>query len=204
MLRTEECVDHHDLGTAEAFDCAGRNGLGVGDIRERADAIGEDGHWAMWYRHRNDVDVSDRERNVRLDDMSAAFRLRRTGDWATVIEDVRELSTQTLERFGGAEHRQGCVAPNRERAKVVDAMRVVGVIVREQHRVDAIDPGSDQLQPQLGGCVDEYSRTTIRLDERADTCSFVARIGGATHFASAAEHGNTEAGAGAEEEEAHF
>jgi hypothetical protein len=80
---------------------------------------------------------------------------------------------------------------------------VIGVVMGEENRVHAIDAGCDQLQTHLGWCVDQYSRTTIRLDQRSDASSLVARIRRTAHFTAAPQHGDAEAGAGAEEEEAH-
>src|SRR5207248_1225798 len=71
--------------------------------------------------------------------------------------------------------------------------------VCEQHGIDTIDAGGDQLQTQLGRRVDEYSRTAVRLHQRADTGALVARIRRATHGASAAKHRDAEAGTGTEE-----
>ena len=76
-------------------------------------------------------------------------------------------------------------------------MRVIGVVVREEHSVDAVNAPCDQLQPQLGGRVDEYSRTTVRLDESADARSLIARIRRTAHRTSTTEHGDAKARAGA-------
>ena len=95
------------------------------------------------------------------------------------------------------------VAPHGDRAEVVDAVRVVGVIVREQHRVDAVDAGGDELQPQLRRRVDQQPRAAVRLDDRADARALVARIGRTAHRAAAADLRDAEARAGAEEGELH-
>jgi hypothetical protein len=47
------------------------------------------------------------------------------------------------------------VAPRGDRAQIIDAMRVVGVAVRVQHGVDAVDPGAHELQPELRWRVDQ-------------------------------------------------
>ena len=56
-------------------------------------------------------------------------------------------------------------------------MRVVGVIVRVQHRVDAIDARRDELQSQLGRRVEQDARARRALDDGADARALVARIG---------------------------
>ena len=41
------------------------------------------------------------------------------------------------------------------RAEIVDAVGLVGVLVGQEHRVDMIDPGVDQLLAQIGRGVDQ-------------------------------------------------
>ena len=89
------------------------------------------------------------------------------------------------------------------RANVVDAVHVVGVIVGEQHGVDAIDAARDELQPQLGRRVDQQARSAIGLDHRADAGAAVARIGRAADGAVAADLRHAEARSGSEEGELH-
>jgi hypothetical protein len=53
---------------------------------------------------------------------------------------------------------------------------MVGVIVREQDRVDAVNAARDQLQSQLGRRIDQQPRPAIGLDGGADAVPAVARI----------------------------
>ncbi len=39
----------------------------------------------------------------------------------------------------------------RDRAQIIDAVRVIGVLVRVEHRVHVVDPRAGELQAQLGG-----------------------------------------------------
>ena len=43
----------------------------------------------------------------------------------------------------------------RQHAQVIDAVRVVGVLVRVEHRVDAIDLGVEQLLAQVAAGIDD-------------------------------------------------
>jgi hypothetical protein len=56
-------------------------------------------------------------------------------------------------------------------------MHVIGVVVREQDRIDTIDSCRDELQSELWWRIDENSRFSIGLYERADPCSLVPRVG---------------------------
>ena len=82
-------------------------------------------------------------------------------------------------------------------------MRVIGVRVREQNRVDAIDSRGDELQSQLGRRVDENSSTRVAFNHGADAAALVAGIWRPADLAVAAELRNAEARAGAEEGELH-
>jgi hypothetical protein len=56
-------------------------------------------------------------------------------------------------------------------------VHVIGVIVREQNRVDMIDSRRDELEPKLRWRVDENPRCSIGLYQRADSGSLVSRVG---------------------------
>jgi len=88
-----------------------------------------------------------------------------------------------------------------EGANVVDPVDVIGVVVREENRVDPDDASGDELQPQLGRRVDQNAGSSIRLDERADPGSLVPRIGRAAYRTAAADLRNAEAGPRSEERE---
>jgi hypothetical protein len=63
-----------------------------------------------------------------------------------------------------------------EGADVVNAVHVIGVVVREEDRIDTIDSRRDELQSELRWRIDENSRFSIALNERADPGSLVPRI----------------------------
>ena len=78
-----------------------------------------------------------------------------------VVEDVAELCARG--RAACRPARKSAAAPrdHRDRAQVVDAVGVIGMFVREQHGVHAVDSGRDQLKSQLGRRVDEQSRARV-------------------------------------------
>ena len=145
MLGAKERVYDEHARAAEAFDCRGRDAFRVRDVCHRPDAEREHGDRAVRDRDGQDFGSADEKRHIRLDDVRAPLRFRGPSDRAAVVEDVRELAAQALERFGGAVHRERRVATDGERPEIVDAVGVVGVIMREEHRIDTIDPGGDQL-----------------------------------------------------------
>jgi hypothetical protein len=87
--------------------------------------------------------------------------------------------------------------------EVVDAVRVVGVQVREEHRVGPRDVGGEQLEPKLRRRVDENDRAAVRLDGGADAGSLVTRIRRPADRTAAPELWNAEARARAQEGELH-
>jgi hypothetical protein len=177
MLGAEERVDDEDAGTAQDLDRGRRNALRIGYVRQRANAIGEDGDRSVWNGDGDDFDVANGEGFPGFDNARVALWLGRPRDRTSVVEDVCELATQTLQRFHGAVHRERTVAPHGKSAEVVDPVGVVGVIVREEHGVDPVHAGSDELESQLRRRVDEYSRTSVRFDEGAHPGALVSRIG---------------------------
>ena len=52
-------------------------------------------------------------------------------------------------------------------AQVIDAVNVIGVLVREKHRVDIVDGRRHELQAQLGRGIDQQPGTVTGFDERA-------------------------------------
>jgi len=56
-------------------------------------------------------------------------------------------------------------------------VHVIGVIVREQNRIDTIDSRGDELEPELRWRVDENPRSSVGLYQRADPGSLVPRVG---------------------------
>src|SRR5512140_1692958 len=86
----------------------------------------------------------------------APFRLRCAGKWSNaIVEDVLEAMSQSLERVRRSVHLEWRIAPHREDANIIETMRVSGMIVREEHRVDAVDTRRDQLESELRRRINE-------------------------------------------------
>ena len=68
-----------------------------------------------------------------------------------------------------------------DRAQIVDAVGLVGVLMGQEHRIDVIDIGVDQLLAQIGRGVDHDPRGAVRaraLDQQRAAAAAVFRIVG--------------------------
>ena len=83
-------------------------------------------------------------------------------------------------------------------------MRMVGVLVRVEDGVNAVDPRGDQLTPEFGWGVDQQADAAVRFDHGADTRAPVARIGRAADRAVASDLRHPEARSGPQERELHI
>ena len=81
-------------------------------------------------------------------------------------------------------------------------MNMVGVQMGEPYRVHAGGPRSQQLQPKLGGSIDE-KRSMVQLQEGTVPCALVPGVRGRARLAVAPHYGNPEGCAGAKEGELH-
>ena len=62
---------------------------------------------------------------------------------------------QPLERIGRTVHLERHVAAPRDRANVVEPVRMIRVIVSVEDCIDAIYACRNQLKPELRRCIDE-------------------------------------------------
>jgi hypothetical protein len=76
---------------------------------------------------------------------------------------------------------------------------VIGVAVREEDRIDAIDLVRERLRAQIRARVDEQPKVIVGLDENRRTHSPVARIVRLARGTVAADHRHAARGASAEE-----
>src|SRR5262245_16257884 len=77
---------------------------------------------------------------------------------------------------------------------------MVGVIVCEQHRVDDANAGAEQLQAQLGWCVDEQVAPG-EMKQHGAAITMVARVGALADGTPTADHRYTDRSAGAQKRE---
>ena len=69
-------------------------------------------------------------------------------------EDIAEALPQPPDGLSLGKSRDRPRAPVAQHAQIIDAVAVIGVIVRPEHRVDMADPVRQQLRAAIGGGVD--------------------------------------------------
>ena len=89
-----------------------------------------------------------------------------------------------------------------EAADVVQPEDVIGVAVREEDRIDALDAGGQRLLPEVRRRVDEDRGVTGNIDVDRGAQTRVSRIGRAADVAGAADHRHAGRGSGTEERDA--
>jgi hypothetical protein len=62
--------------------------------------------------------------------------------------------------------------------QVIDAVTVVGVVVRPEDRVDLVDADRQQLLTQVGRGIDQQARSGLALDQDGDARAAIPRLGG--------------------------
>ncbi len=85
-----------------------------------------------------------------------------------------------------------------ERAQVVHAEDVVGVVMGVEDGVNLGEVLAESLRVEVGAGVDE-DRVVVESELDGGSGAAVARVGGGADGAGAAERGDAHAGAGAEE-----
>src|SRR2546423_2292271 len=151
MLRAEERVQNENVDAAKSGYCVVGQLFRIGHVAEIANAIAVDRNGSVRDRDRQHVDIADPASLARRYRVSGSLRL--AGAWQRldrIVEDVGKPLGQTCHRIRRTIHLDRHIAPVRERADVVDAVHVIGVIVREKNRVDLAHTRVDQLQRPPG------------------------------------------------------
>ena len=179
-----ERVYDERVETGEAPDRGRREIADVAAIGEIADAIAERADVAVDLLQRLELDRSARP-------VDAHHALPPDGSrWRQGSADSR---CPAASRNSSRKPRAGVPAfpvrmdrhalPGRDGkpAQIVDAMYVIGVRMRIEHRVDAPDPGRDHLLAEIGTGVDDDRRAPAGsgdlLDKQRRAASAVARLG---------------------------
>ena len=125
------------------------------------------------------------------------FQLRHGGLLFLTVEHVAERAMngghRSLRRVDG----DGRALVEVERPYVIQAHDVVGMLVREQDRVEALEARSQRLRAEVRGGVDQHVMAAVAHQD-GGAQALIARIGGCTHIAMAADSWHTRTGAGAE------
>ena len=194
MGRAEERIEHEHTYTPECFDRLSRQCLRIGDVAELADPVCVDANRPVGQCDGKNIDVANTYSPTGLQRVRTTFGL--TGSWQRsnrFIEDVGEPLRQTLHGIGRAVHVDRLLSANGKCAYVVNALDVVCVVVGKKHGVDTAHFRRQQLQSKLRWGVDQDLRSTVCLDEGADTSAFVPGIRRAADTARATDLGNSKA-----------
>ena len=203
MWTRQQRAEHQHVESRQGGDDVIGNRLHVRQIRHRAHAIAEDRVISVRQGQRQDRHPDNEHGLSRLEHMRLELRLARSDRHDNRrIEDVGKLRRQLRHRAARAIGRQHRALTDGECAQVVDAMHVVGVRVREQHRVDVIDAGRDELQPQLGWRVDQEPFAP-GLDQCGGPGTPVAGVNGCTGSTATADLRHAKRRAGAEKDQPH-
>src|SRR5690606_187386 len=145
---------------------------------------------------------ADREARVDLDQLeSLEMNDRRIA--VTPREDIAEPLAQAARGFGRGEAGQRRVAREAHRPQVVDAVTMVGVVVRPEHRVDLVDAIVEELLTQVGRGIDKQPLARVAFDDNRDPCAPVLRLVGIALSPVVAEPRHAGRSAAPEHEELH-
>ena len=174
-----EGVAAFDIGNLTLVD-----GLHVGDVGQRSDAVAQDGQVVVHHLEGNDVEVANAEglvlvnlveldgRNTRIAVLGKAvwqhLEHALTGNGVGIDIDFAKLAIGT---------------------DIVHAAHVVVVGVGDEDAVNLAEGLRHDLLTEVGATVDEQSRL-LRLDECRAAQALVVRVGAATGIALAADGGH--------------
>ena len=197
-------VEYEDLYAAQPIEGRVGNGLGIRHVPQVPRPIGEHPHRAMRKGDRFDCGITYLHQIAVANGPSVSFGFGRPGKGThALVEDVRKALRKAGQHLGFGVHGQRILLPNGDGPYVVDAVNVIGMIVREEHRIYPVYAGLYELQSKFGGGVDEEARAAIGLDHRPHTSAPVSHIGGPAHGARTADYGNPEARPGSQKGQLH-
>src|SRR5690349_21926072 len=138
---------------------------------------------AMWEGERKNRDVGNGEHLVGLDLVQREPGLGRAFVRThSIIENVIEGPAETGEGFcGSIDRKRLSLGKNPE---VVDPIDVIGVLVGIYHSIDPGKSGTEQLETELGRCVDQNGRAA-RVDDGYGAGALVPQVRRAAHRAPA-------------------
>lgn len=162
-----------------------RDGAEIRQVSKVAESKTQNRLNSMHRGNRRDVQTKEIEGSVNLSQLDQGQR----ASGLSFFEDVRELSFQYGERVVRCVDRHERLLLKIEWADVVKPHDMVGVTVRENDRIQAVDVSANRLKAKIGSGVDHDALPAIREPDRR-TRALVVRVGGFANRAMAAEAGN--------------
>lgn len=187
-------IEEEHIETGQALHAGGRDAAVIGQVGAIAETEAVAEAFAMFDADGSYWD-SGSHKGIFIEDMT--FEARTAGFARRGFEDIREGGFNGSQSTFGSKDGDTVTLQEVEGANVVEAKDVVGVRVGEEHRIQAFDSGAEGLIAQVGRGIDQDARV-VELEQHGGAQAFVARIGRQADFAVAADHGDTDAGAGAE------
>src|SRR6185369_2966937 len=194
-------VEHQNLQTTQSLDGRRRNLTEVRRVSKIVEAISNHRQAAVDHfqrRHFQIMPEAERragDHRMRNNQRQTAAKVRRFKD---VFEDAANIDPGPLVRV----ETERAVAKVK-RANVVETEDVIGVTVRNQHRIEMFQTSAERLLPKISGSIDD-DRLPGVLDQDRDTQTLVARIVRRAGFAVTRNRRNARGCAGAEEGQFHF
>src|SRR5690242_15070985 len=183
MRAVTQCIENPDIQPLKSCGSCSRQSTKVTGIGQVAEAKA----------HRCDVSVLLRERQGRnrapfpLDD----YRLVRLepvlgDDWRilTARRGAKAISESRMQGRGGGLIKVDVDAPvlaHHQRTKIVNPMRMIGMLVREHNAVEPIHLRGEKLLAQIRRCVDKHTRDAAgaaALEKKRRASAPVLGIGG--------------------------
>ena len=122
----------------------------------------------------------------------AGFQLGDVRFFPAAVEDVLEAALDGGHGFGRGEDGDLSLLPVVEGAHVVEAHQMVGVGVREEHRIQVSDARAQRLRAEIGRGIDQYVAARVAQEDRGPE-AVIPRIGGSADVAMTADGGNADA-----------
>ena len=114
------------------------------------------------------------------------------------LEAVSEAPAQAVECLGAGESGQRRAGMDEQRPQIIDAVAMIGMIVRPEDGIEGVQAGVEELLAKIGAGVDQDGRVVVNDRDRGPPApvSRLLRIAGAP---VAADPGDTEGGSAAEQ-----
>ncbi len=164
-------ADHEQVDALEQRPRGVGNAAAIGQIREAADAIAED----LAAAHARPAParspcVRPRQNGPRTDERAQPRHVLVAvlGALERVVEDAPQVGAACARRRRAESPSRWSVL---KRRSLVEAEDVIGVAVREQHRVDARDVERQRLRAEVGRRVDEDRRARVERGRRRTAAS---------------------------------
>ena len=193
MWNIPEGVQHEFIETFEQRHGRVRNSAEVGEIGGAPKAEAENFHIAVEQRHRDKRDAEKFNGALHGDQGDAWHGAERR----LVIEDVGKHAPDDAKCFFIAVDGQRRALANIERANVVEAENVVGMTVRQQNGVEAVESNTERLLAEVRSGIN-HNVLAATGDQQGRAQPLIVGIVGLTHAAGTSEGGNTHGGAGTE------